>query len=56
MVSAKKGINIDLMFQALVASYLGPEFPVKIKEIKNDKVSSQKIKKNKGKKNEKKCC
>ena len=56
MVSAKEGINIDSMFKTLAASYLGPEFSAKIKEIINDKGSSQKIRKTKSKKKGKKCC
>ncbi len=56
MVSAKEGINIDSMFKTLAASYLGPEFSEKIKEIINDKGSSQKIRKTKSKKKGKKCC
>ena len=56
MVSAKEGINIDSMFKTLAASYLGPEFSAKIKEIINDKGSSQKIRKTKSKKKKKKCC
>ena len=55
-VSAKEGINIDSMFKTLAASYLGPEFSAKIKEIINDKGSSQKIRKTKSKKKGKKCC
>ena len=56
MVSAKEGINIDSMFKTLAASYLGPEFSAKIKEIIKDKGSSQKIRKTKSKKKGKKCC
>ena len=56
MVSAKEGINIDSMFKTLAASYLGSEFSAKIKEIINDKGSSQKIRKTKSKKKGKKCC
>ena len=58
LVSAKNGDNINLLFEKLVAQYLGPEFSEKVEEIKKSKGEVAVINKNDAKKqkNKKKCC
>ena len=43
LVSAKKGDNIDLMFENLVKKYLGPEFMAKINKTLKDRGEIAKI-------------
>ena len=58
LVSAKNGDNINLLFEKLVAQYLGPEFSEKVEEIKKSNGEVAVINKNDAKKqkNKKKCC
>ena len=55
LVSAKKGYNIENLFNKLVGLYLGPEFSQKLEEMKIDKGKTIKIE-NVKKKKKKKCC
>ena len=43
LVSAKKGDNINLLFQSLVAKYLGPEFTEKLNEINSQRTPTMKL-------------
>ena len=63
LVSAKKGDNINLLFQTLVAKYLGPEFTEKLNEIKSERsptlridIVEQKKQDEIAEKKKKKCC
>ena len=62
LVSAKKGDNINLLFQSLVAKYLGPEFTEKLNEMKGERTKSMKLDREEHKKQDevvkkkKKCC
>ena len=57
LVSAKKGDNIDLLFDTLIRQYLGPNFTKKVEEMKQDKGEVKKVTKNSdNKKKPKKCC
>ena len=57
MLVAKKGDNIDLLFDTLIRQYLGPDFTKKVEEMKQDKGEVKKVTKNSdNKKKPKKCC
>ena len=57
MLVAKKGDNIDLLFDTLVRQYLGPQFTKKVEEMKQDKGEVKKVTKNSvNKKKSKNCC
>ena len=58
LTSAKKGNNIDVLFETLTRQYLGPEFMNKVQEMKQDKGEIKKVtrKKAKEKPKKKKCC
>ena len=54
LTSAKKGDNIDVLFETLVRQYLGPEFLKKVNELKKDKGEVVKVTKDSYKKKKKK--
>ena len=58
LTSAKKGDNIDFLFDTLTRKYLGPEFTKKVQEMKKDKGEATKVTNSKEKENHKKknCC
>ena len=58
LTSAKKGDNIDVLFETLVRQYLGPEFLKKVNELKKDKGEVIKVTKDSSqtKKKKKKFC
>jgi small GTP-binding protein len=58
LTSAKKGDNIDALFDTLIRQYLGPEFTKKVSEMKADKGEVKKVtnKKNSENKKKNKCC
>ena len=58
LTSAKKGDNIDFLFDTLTRKYLGPEFTKKVQEMKKDKGEATKVTNSDGKSKHKKrkCC
>ena len=58
LTSAKKGNNIDVLFETLTRQYLGPDFIKKVEEMKEDKGEIKQITKKKAKEKpkKKKCC
>ena len=50
LVSSKTGDGINLLFQTLVAKYLGPEFTEKLNEMKGERTKSMKLDKEEHKK------